>query len=234
MSVVKAATILCLTTLFACSTSEAPPASPTVKSKETNSSTGLSDAESGNDPFGDIFGTMGTGNSAASIRSAKKSQLMQEVGMLENDLSTAMSNMNQLKSQITGSVLTKGLPSANSPTVQGSLLTAGGSFITAGAVGAFGLGSAGSSGSGSSGSTGSSSSSGIGGSLTSPLTGGFNALGDAVSIGITKDENGKTIKKITGSIQEQIAQYDAEVQNLQAQIDQKNAEINQLILLGTR
>ena len=228
MSVAKAATILCLTTLFACSNSEAPQASPKVKSKESDSSTSLNSSKDAKNPLGDVFGTMGTGNSAASIRSAKKSQLMQEVQMLENDLNTAMSNSNSLKSQITGSVLTKGLPSATSPTVQGNLLTAGGDFLTAGVVGGFGLGGLGSSGSGSPGS----SSSGSG--LSSPLTGGFKALGDAVSVGITKDENGKTIKKITGSIEEQIAQYDAEVQNLQAQIDQKNAEINQLILLGTR
>ena len=214
MSVVKAATILCLATLFACSNSEAPPASPKVKSKESNSSTSLNNSKDGNDPFGDVFGTMGTGNSAASIRSAKKSQLMQEVGMLENDLSTAMSNSNSLKVQITGSVLTKGLPSGNSPTVQGNLVTAGGCLITGAVVGAIGSGS--------------------GSGVTSPLTCGFKAIGDAVSVGITKDENGKTIKKITGSIQEQIAQYDAEVRNLQAQIDQKNAEINQLIVQGTR
>ena len=64
------------------------------------------------------------------------------------------------------------------------------------------------------------------------FTNGFKAIGDAVSVGITKSENQKLIKRISGTVEEMMQQWEVEIANIQAQIDAKNAELVSLVNMG--
>ncbi|MEN9836065.1 MAG: hypothetical protein RL011_2258 [Pseudomonadota bacterium] len=231
--VFQASFLAIMMTVAACSSNEA--ATPPVAKKEKDSG-GEGQVKLDNPDSG---GKDKKNPSAFHIRQNRKQTIELELGLLESDLQTATQNYNTLRSQ-KYSTLDKGIAGVNDKTVQGSLVSAGTSFLFGGlgmALGGIGGGSAGSqidSETGAAAARGTSGGAG-GGISTSGLSGltkGFSYVGDAISTGITKAENEKTIKRITGTVEEMMMQWQVEMDNIQAQIDAKNAELVSLVNMG--
>ncbi len=239
------ASILALTmSVAACSSSEPAPPPSKLDLDKNNGSGKNSQSVDQDDPK-----TKAKSASVHNIRQNRKQTLDMELGLLQEDLTNAMNNYQSLRGK-KYSTLERGIPNAGDPTVQGKLVEAGTSFFFGGlGMALSGIGSAGSAasagaqaagaanqaangartGNGTTTGTGSNSFSTVG---TDALTNGFVAVGDAVSAGIIKKENDKTIKRITGTVEEMMKQWEVEIVNIQAQIDAKQAEIDALVNLG--
>ncbi len=230
--VFQASFLAIMMTVAACSSNEA--ATPPVAKKDKDSG-GAGQVNLDNPDSGEKDKK---NPSAFHIRQNRKQTIELELGLLEGDLQTAMQNYNTLRGQ-KYSTLDRGIAGVNDKTVQGSLVSAGTSFLFGGlgmALGGIGGGSAGSQIDSETGAAAARGSSGGGGGIgtsgLSGLTKGFGYVGDAISTGITKAENEKTIKRITGTVEEMMMQWQVEIDNIQAQIDAKNAELVSLVNMG--
>ncbi|MBM4252646.1 MAG: hypothetical protein FJ146_11795 [Deltaproteobacteria bacterium] len=226
-------------TVSACGSSEtAQP--PVIKKEKDSGGSGLKVDEAGAKP-------KDKNPTAAQIRSNRKETLGEEIQLLEDERDTAINRLNTLRGK-KYSTLGLGLPTMSDKTVQGALASAGTSFLFGGlglALGGIGGGSGGTAidqGTGTAaarsagvGGTGKADGSTLGGIDSSGMEGftkGFQSIGDAVSVGITKSENEKTIKRITGTVEEMMQQWEVEIANLEAQIAAKNEEYVSLINMG--